>query len=187
MVSQQMQRLETLIRDVERLPDPAAQAGVREIVQTLLDLHGAGLEKIFEHLAGAGEPGLAAIDALARDELVGSLLLLYGLHPLDLETRVRQELDQVRPYLRSHGGDVELLSSVGGVVRLRMRGSCHGCPSSAVTLQTTIEEAIYAKAPDVTALEVESASEEPAATPAAFVPIEELSLRRAPLALVRET
>ena len=103
----------------------------------------------------AGEAGAAILDACARDDVVGGLLLLHGLHPLDLEARVRQALEQVRPYLRSHGGNVELLGVGDGVVRLRLEGSCHGCPSSAVTMKQTIEEAILAKAPDVTAVEVE--------------------------------
>src|SRR5690349_21380757 len=83
-----MQRLDALIQEAERFADPVVQARTREIVGALLELHGAGLEKILEHVAGIGEDGLAAIDALARDELVGSLLLLHGLHPLDVETRV---------------------------------------------------------------------------------------------------
>jgi Fe-S cluster biogenesis protein NfuA len=80
---------------------------------------------------------------------------LYGLHPLDLETRVRQALEQVRPYLQSHGGNVELLGVEGGIIRLRLQGSCHGCPSSAQTLKSTIEEAIAEKAPDAAGLQVE--------------------------------
>ncbi len=150
-----LQRLETLIHEVEGFKDPAARERTREIVQTLLDLHGLGLEKILDRIAATGEPGLALIDGLVRDDLVGSLLLLYGLHPLDVEARVRQALDGVGPYLRSHGGSVELVGVAGGVVRLRLHGSCDGCPSSAVTMKQTIEEAIYGKAPEVTAVEVE--------------------------------
>jgi Fe-S cluster biogenesis protein NfuA len=156
-----MQRVEALVQGLERCPDPAARTQARELLQAVLDLHAAGLEKILEHLASTGEAGLALIDGLARDELVGSLLLLHGLHPLDLETRVRQALDRVRPYLHSHGGDVELLDLSEGAVRLRMNGSCHGCPSSAATLKSTIEEAIYAAAPDVAAIQVEGATEPP--------------------------
>jgi Fe-S cluster biogenesis protein NfuA len=149
-----MGRIETLIQEVERFPDAGARAHTRLIVQSLLELHGAGLERVLEHLAAAGGAGLALIDSLARDELVESLLLLYGLHPLDVETRVRQALDHVRPYLRSQAGDVELLALAGGVVRLRLLGSRHGrVPSS--TLRRAVEEAVYRKAPDVTAIEVE--------------------------------
>jgi len=95
------------------------------------------------------------IDALVEDDLIASILLLHGLHPIDLETRVRQALEKVRPLLRSHGGNVELLGCSGGVVRLRMLGSCDGCPSSAMTLRHAIEAAIYEKAPDVTGIELD--------------------------------
>jgi Fe-S cluster biogenesis protein NfuA len=109
----------------------------------------------------AGEPGRAIIDNLGRDDLVGSLLLLYGLHPLDLESRVIQALEKLRPYMRSHGGSVELLSINDGAVRLRLEGSSNGCGSSGQTLKAAIEEAIYDAAPDITALEIEGGLEKP--------------------------
>jgi Fe-S cluster biogenesis protein NfuA len=156
-----MGRIETLLQEIERFPDAGAREHTREIVQSLLDLHGTGLERILEHLAAAGDTGLALIDSLARDELVESLLLLYGLHPLDVETRVRQALEKVRPNLRSHGGNVELLALAGGVVRLRLLTSRRGS-ASALTLRRDVEEAIYTKAPDVTAIDIEEvAADEP--------------------------
>lgn len=158
-----LERLDSLLQEAERRADPAAQAWTRQIVQALLDLHGVGLERLLEHVAEAGDAGRGILDACARDDMVAGLLLLHGLHPLDLEARVRQALDQVRPYLGSHGGNVELLGVSDGIVRLRLQGSCDGCPSSAVTMKQTIEEAIYGKAPDVTAVEVEGLTESPPA------------------------
>jgi Fe-S cluster biogenesis protein NfuA len=154
-----MQRLESLLHQAEQGPDPAGRERLREIVQTLLELHAVGLEKILTAIDALGEPGQAVIEKMACDELVSSLLLLHGLHPLDVETRVRQALEGVRPYLRSHGGSVELLEVCNGLVRLRLEGSCHYCPSSSLTMQQTVEEAIYNKAPEVTAVEVEGALE----------------------------
>jgi len=154
-----IEHLETLIQNLERLPDPTARDQARELVQTLLDFHGTALGRLLGRVGDLGEPGHALIASLADDDIVSSLLLLYGLHPLDMETRVEQALERVRPLLRSHHGDVELLSVVNGVVRLRMQGSCHGCPSSALTLKNAIEEAIYASAPDVAAIEVEGVVE----------------------------
>jgi len=168
-----MQRLDALIQEVERFTDPAARAHTRAIVQAVLELHGTGLERALEHVRESGETGQRIIDTLAEDELVGGLLLLYGLHPLDLETRVRQALDQVRPYLRSHGGNVELLSVGGSIIRLRMQGSCQSCPSSALTLRGAIEEAINERAPDATAIVVEGVEERPAEGSATFVPVEQ--------------
>ena len=159
----ELQRLDALLRDVERFPDPAAQSHMRAMVRAVLDLHGTGLARILSHLETSGAPGHAIRDVCVHDDVVGGLLLLHGLHPLDMEERVRQALDDVRPYLRSHGGNVELLGIDDGVVRLRLQGSCHSCPSSAVTMQQTIEEAIAGKAPDVTAVELEDVTETPSA------------------------
>ncbi|MDB5173810.1 MAG: nfuA 2 [Phycisphaerales bacterium] len=170
-----MRQLDELLQDVETISDPAARAKTGRIIQGLMEFHGAGLNAIFERLARAGEAGRSVIDELARDELAGNLLLLYGLHPLDLETRVKAALEKVRPYLASHGGNVELLGiSEEGVVHLAMRGSCHGCPSSAVTMKTSIEQAIYDNAPDVSAIQVDGATEAQKPAPAGFVPVEML-------------
>jgi hypothetical protein len=142
-LGRRIERVEDLIRQSETLPDPAARACVREVVQTLLDFHGAGLARILDHLASDGGTGRAAVEALSRDELVGSLLLLHGLHPLDVETRVRAALEKMRPRLRTHGGDVELLGVQEGVVRIRTD-----------TDVRTIEAAVYEAAPDAVSVEV---------------------------------
>ncbi len=155
-----IQRIEGLIRNIENLPDPEARAGALELVRSIMDFHGAGLERMMEIIADAGESGYAVFDNFAGDGIVGSLLLLYGLHPTDLETRVRQALDTVRPYLDSHGGNVELLGVEDGRVRLRLQGSCQSCPSSSVTLKLAIEEAIYQAAPDVVAIDAEGVAEQ---------------------------
>jgi Fe-S cluster biogenesis protein NfuA len=152
-------RIETLIDEIERFADPATQGQAREIVQALLEFHGAALANLVGHIAAAGPPGRAIMEQVAQDELAANLLLLHGLHPHDLEVRVAQALDQVRPQLHTHGGDVELLGIDGNVVRLRMQGSCHGCPSSAATLRQTIEAAIFGAAPDVASIEVEGVVE----------------------------
>jgi Fe-S cluster biogenesis protein NfuA/nitrite reductase/ring-hydroxylating ferredoxin subunit len=164
-----MEQVEGLIRKVENLPDLAARATALELVQALMEFHGAGLERLMEIVAEAGDPGYAVFKNFAADDLVGSLLLLYGLHPFPIETRVTKALEKVRPYLDSHGGNVELLDITDGVVHLRMQGSCKSCPSSAMTLKLAIEEAIYAAAPDVVAIQAEGVAEQPA--PTGFVQI----------------
>ena len=121
-----------------------------ELVQSLVALYGEGLARIVAH-----DPDRAA--GLARDELVSHLLLLHGLHPVPVEDRVRGALDEVRPYLEQHGGDVELLGVEGGVARLRLEGSCNGCPASTATLKLAIEDAIGRAAPDIEQVEAEGA------------------------------
>jgi Fe-S cluster biogenesis protein NfuA len=156
-------RIDNLLKGVEKFRDPQAQAQTREIVQCLMDLHGAVLERMLDHVSTSPRIGTDLIDSLARDDVIASLLLLYGLHPLDLETRVREALEKCRPYLHSHGGNVELLGVEDGVVRLKLEGSCHGCPSSSQTLKSTIEEAIAEKAPDAASVIVEGEIDHPAA------------------------
>jgi Fe-S cluster biogenesis protein NfuA/nitrite reductase/ring-hydroxylating ferredoxin subunit len=148
--------IEELVQRLETAADPAARAASQELVSTLMELHRAALDRILTTIRRHGEPGAAIVDQLAREELVANVLLLYDLHPQDLETRVRNALDKTRPYLKSHGGNVELVGiDESGTVQLRMQGSCHGCPSSAVTLKLAIEQAIHEAAPDVNAIVVE--------------------------------
>jgi Fe-S cluster biogenesis protein NfuA/nitrite reductase/ring-hydroxylating ferredoxin subunit len=171
MESQQLiYRIDELVRQIETMSDPDARAIAVELLQSLMELHGAGLDRMMEIAAQTGEAGQALIDGFARDELVKGLLLLYGLHPVPLETRVMQALDKVRPYLHSHGGNVETLGIEDGVVRLRLEGSCKSCPSSSMTLKLAIEEAIYEAAPDVVAIEAEGVLAQ--AAPSGFVPLE---------------
>lgn len=144
------QRIERLIARIEAAPDPSVRADALELTRSLMELHGAALDRLMEIVAQAGASGYALMDDFASDDLVSSLLLLYGLHPHDLETRVRKALDGTRPFMHSHGGDVELLGVVEGVVRLRLAGNCRSCPSSTMTLKLAIEHAIYEAAPDVT-------------------------------------
>jgi Fe-S cluster biogenesis protein NfuA len=172
-----MEQIEGLVRKIENLPDPEARATALALVQALMEFHGAGLERLMEIIADSGDSGYAVFDRFAGDDLVGSLLLLYGLHPLPLEMRVMQALDKVRPYLDSHGGNVELLGIADGVVRLRMQGTCKTCPSSSMTLKLAIEEAIYAAAPDVVSIEAENVQEEAPVAQSGFVQIAKLPAR----------
>jgi Fe-S cluster biogenesis protein NfuA/nitrite reductase/ring-hydroxylating ferredoxin subunit len=142
-------RVDALLEEVEGAIGAVAVDTALELVQALLDLYGEGLARVVGHVAARDADGALA-SAFASDELLSYLLLLHGLHPEPLEARVRSALDEVRPYLESHGGDVELLGvSEDGVVRLALRGSCDGCASSSATMTLAIEEAIHRVAPDV--------------------------------------
>jgi Fe-S cluster biogenesis protein NfuA len=101
-------------------------------------------------------------DALCGDEVVAHLLMVHGLHPVPIEQRVEAALDEVRPYLRSHGGEVAVLDVREGSVRLRLQGSCSGCPASRTTLELAVEEAIRKAVPEIEAIEAEDGHDEPA-------------------------
>ena len=137
-----------LVRRVEgHLERIDGEPAATEAVQALVELYGEALARM---LAGASP---------TEDELLSHLLLVHDLHPVDVEARVRQALDDVRPYLGSHGGDVELLGVDDGVARLRLGGTCNGCPSSTVTLRNAIEEAVLRAAPEVERIEAEGVAE----------------------------
>ena len=130
---------------------PRVMGRVEELLQCVMSLYGAGLERVLETVGADARSA-----RLADDELVGNLLVLHDLHPDDVDTRVQRALDQVRPYLGSHAGGVSLSGvDEDGVVHLQLEGSCDGCPSSALTVKSAIEDAILVAAPDVVAVEAE--------------------------------
>lgn len=149
---------EELFRRVEELQgrledsaaDPVVLALAGELVSAVVAMYGAGLRRI---LSGPAGESLAA--SLAEDPVVATLLLIHDLHPVALEQRVQNALDTVRPYMESHGGNVELLSVKDGVARIHLRGSCSDCSASSVTLELAVKRALEEVAPDLAGLEVE--------------------------------
>jgi Fe-S cluster biogenesis protein NfuA len=150
-----VERVQELLGSLDEIADPVAQQRVQELIGTVLELYGAGLERVLGIVSDAGDDALPIRQALLDDGVVSSLLLIHGLYPVTLEERIVEALDSVRPFLASHGGNVELLSVEEGVARLRLEGSCNGCPSSAATLENALKEAIDLTAPDLLSLEVE--------------------------------
>jgi Fe-S cluster biogenesis protein NfuA/nitrite reductase/ring-hydroxylating ferredoxin subunit len=149
--------LEVLRSGTARDAGPVAE----ELVRLLVGLYGDGLSHIVADLREQGEPGVAMLHKLTEDPLVESLLMLHDLHPLDVDARIQRALDRVRPYLGSHAGGVEYLGVTDGVARLKLEGSCHGCPSSTATVQLAIEGAVQEAAPEVTDVVVEGMTAPP--------------------------
>ncbi len=147
-------RIDELLDDLEQSAVPAVLERVQELLACVMSLYGAGLERTIDVVLEAGQRDLAR--RLADDEIVGNLLVLHDLHPDDVLTRVNGALEGVRPYLGSHAGGVQLLGvDEEGIVHLQLEGSCDGCPSSALTVASAIEDAILQAAPDVVAVEAE--------------------------------
>jgi Fe-S cluster biogenesis protein NfuA/nitrite reductase/ring-hydroxylating ferredoxin subunit len=159
-------RIQTLL-DATSAGGAVARERAEQLVGEVVELYGAGLSRIL----AAADPGM--LNRLVADDLVASLLLVHGLHPHDVRRRVSDALDRVRPYLGSHGGDVHLLDIDGDTVQLQFAGSCKSCPSSAVTLELAVEDAIRAAAPEVSSIEV-VAPEAAAAEPTTVIPAESL-------------
>lgn len=158
-------RIQTLL-DASSAAGPVARERAELLVGEVTDLYGAALQRIMQLVAVAPE----LIEQFTSDDMIASLLLVHGLHPHDVRRRVEDALDKVRPYLGSHGGDVAVLSvaeaSDGAAVRLQFSGSCKSCPSSAVTLELTVEDAIRTAAPEVGTIEVVAAEPKTGVIPA---------------------
>jgi Fe-S cluster biogenesis protein NfuA/nitrite reductase/ring-hydroxylating ferredoxin subunit len=147
------QRVQELLAQIEAHPDPIARELMQECLHSVLEIYGEGLERILSIIGN--HSNFALRKELAEDSLVRGLLIIHDLHPLDLEARLRGALDKVRPYMESHGGNVELDRLENGVAYLRLQGHCKSCPSSAATLDLAIRQAISEACPDLERLEVE--------------------------------
>ena len=160
-VQQVSARVEELLDALKAGGFGGAAPAAEELVALLVGLYGDGLARVMAVLAEQGPPGEAMIAKLADDPLVESLLLLHDLHPLDVDARIQRALDRVRPYLGSHAGGVEYIGVFDGIARLRLEGSCHGCPSSTVTVQLAITGAVQDAAPEVSEVVVEGMTAAP--------------------------
>jgi hypothetical protein len=145
-LQQRMQRIGDLVSQL----DSREAARSRELLESVMDLHGEALDRVIQRLRQAGEAGQAVIESLAADPVVSSVLLLYGLHPLDLETRVRGAVEKIGPTLRSYGVYAELASIDEGKVRIRFRGV--DSAFTARVVKSALEEELYAAAPDAVSL-----------------------------------
>jgi Fe-S cluster biogenesis protein NfuA len=151
------QRLQELIDQIQRQPNPAAKVLLQDCLQSLLAFYGDGLSRVLEHLQKAGPEGEKILERLLKDGTVSGLLLIHGLHPVPLETRLTRALDSVRPYMQSHGGNIELLGLENEIARVRLQGTCKTCRSSAVTLELAVRRAVEEACPDLQGFEVVTA------------------------------
>jgi len=159
-VREASERIDALLDELAASAPPAVLERTTELLAAVMALYGAGLQRVVETVSDRDDG--AVLRRLAADEVVGGLLALHDLHPDDVDTRVQRALDEVRPYLGSHAGGVTYVGvDDEGVAHLRLEGSCDGCPSSAVTVRTAIEDAILTAAPDVAAVETEGVVEPP--------------------------
>jgi Fe-S cluster biogenesis protein NfuA len=157
-LQKRIQRIGEIVEQLEATADPNARAMAKELLESLMALHGAALEQILTITSQTGETGESLIRKFGGDQLVSSLLLLYGLHPCDMQTRVTAALEKSRGFLDSHSAKAELVSiSEDGAVTLRLHRKPGGCLSTAATVKSTLQAAIQDAAPDATSILVQEA------------------------------
>ncbi len=142
-------RVEKLLGELREAGDPASTERAEELVRLLMELYGGGLERLMELVA---EKDRALVDRIAEDQLLASLLVLHGLHPVPVETRVNEALEKARKY----AGPVNLIGfDDQGVVHLELEHSPEGCPSTAITVKNAVEKAVLDAAPELAGVVLE--------------------------------
>src|SRR6202790_4612226 len=173
-VESQIGSIDTMVRALEEAKDPVLRANAKELVQALMSLHGACLERMLEVVGQSGESGKSIIDTFARDGVVKRVFLLYGRHRSDIKTRVLQALEKMRSFMRSKTHTVSFVGiDHAGMVTLRMEGKSEGCGSSDSALKRAVEQAIYEAAPDTSGIVMEGFVEKTSTT--GFVPLASLA------------
>jgi hypothetical protein len=169
---QRVQQLGKLIAELEQMPDSPLKVAAGELVHLLMEVHGAAMERMMEIVFDSQSAAAETIDKLGNDPIVRSLLILYSLHPEDLQTRVRKSIDVLRPRLRKLNYQMELLGLEEGVVRLQVESSGHACGSTIENVRSMVEEGVYEYAPDVTSLVILGLEGQPSS---GFVALESLA------------
>ncbi|HTC62820.1 MAG TPA: hypothetical protein VK709_08250 [Candidatus Saccharimonadales bacterium] len=150
----QIQRLGEIVEYLERTADPITRSMGKELLECVMALHGAALERILEFASDAGEAGEGIIRKCGRDEAVRSVLLLYGLHPESMRTRVTAALEKSHKLLEQHAAHAELVSVTDdGAITLRLEVKSGGC--GAASVKSELQAAIQDAAPDASSIVVE--------------------------------
>jgi Fe-S cluster biogenesis protein NfuA len=146
------------------LLDPAAQKVALAVKSAVEEFHREGLRTVVRRLKDDPD-GRRLLFELVDDPGVYALLLMHGLVRADPVTLAEHALAEVRPYLESHGGGVELVGVQLPVVRVRLNGACTGCSQSSATLREVVEQAMVTGVPGVQRVEVVPADPRPAVVP----------------------
>jgi Fe-S cluster biogenesis protein NfuA len=158
---EKMQKLGILVGELESAPGDRSNEPARELVKLLMEVHGTAIERLLEIVFDSGPASEVILAKAGDDAIVRQLLLLYSLHPEDLETRVLKALDSAAPRLRKHNSEVEVISIHEGAIQLKFHISGHACGSTSKTVKSLLEECVYDVAPDLISLQIFGPDDEP--------------------------
>jgi hypothetical protein len=149
-----LRRIEALIAALDNLADPAAREPARALLELVLEIHAMGLAHMIASIASS-EGGAALLRRLVEDEAIRGILLLHGLHPETVETRVGQAVAVLRPQLAAFGLGIRLARCSARLARVRVwRIGAVPAQASAAAWRDKIEAAIVEAAPDLETLEI---------------------------------
>ena len=148
----QLDRLARAVASLEAIVagwDEPHALTVHALKTAIEDLHKEALKRLIRALKDDPACATRLREAVA-DRVVYGVLRFHGLVKEPLQERLQDALDEVRPLMHSHGGDIELVAvKPPDTVEIRLVGSCHGCPASSETLREGVEKAIRAHCPEI--------------------------------------
>ncbi len=161
---------EDVLPRIAELAERLAEHDDNDVSETAVEMldwidvfHANGVGRIVEMIRDWR--GEILLESVAADPVAGALLAAYGLgDSADLDAArvsVQAALAEVRPYLHSHGGDMEVVNIEDGVVRLKLHGSCDGCTASDATIIEQVEAAMKEHWVDFRRIEVEEMTADP--------------------------
>jgi NifU-like domain len=149
-------RIETLLDEFGDRLDPRARQKAEELVQSLMEVYGAGLARILELIRESGGAAQPLLERMMDDKLVASLLLIHGLHVVDSRTRIREALSRVGRRLAPEA--IEFLDVTDGVAHVRINNGSNGCGSTAGQLAELVERTVREAAPEIEQVDIEEAA-----------------------------
>lgn len=155
VLDEQQRRIDELIAALSSLDDARARNIAQALLQVVLDLHASGLARLAEIVADTEGPDGPIVARLIQDKQVSALLLLHGLHPLDLPARARRAVEGLRAPLGAQGVRIELVDAGEEAVRVRLSGVLSGKHVTPADVQNDIERAIFEQAPEVGRIEID--------------------------------
>jgi nitrite reductase/ring-hydroxylating ferredoxin subunit/Fe-S cluster biogenesis protein NfuA len=153
-------RIDRAAATVDKL-DHQARDSAHELQHAIEAFHKEALTRMVRRLKDDPR-GKELLFEMVDDPLIYALFVRHAIVRPNIIMRVSRVLDLARPYIRSHGGDVELVEVRDNVVYVRLHGSCNGCSLSAVTLRNEIEAALRNNIPEITGVQVVAAEAAPA-------------------------
>jgi hypothetical protein len=148
-------RIERLLGELRASTAPATWARIQELVSSMTTIYGRGLARTLEIFAETDGVDDRTRTALCEDSLVGSLLLLHGLHPSPIEERVARAVEEVRRAVGASGGQIEVAPiSAAGSVTVRISGDWRRSPVPPDAIEAAVRRAIEEAAPDLVRLDI---------------------------------
>jgi hypothetical protein len=155
VLEEQQRRIDALIAALATLDDTRARDIAQALLQVVLELHAGGLARLAEIVTDADGADGPIVARLMQDKQVSAVLLLHGLHPHDLQSRVRHAVEGLRAPLGAQGVRIELIHAREDVVRVRLSGMLTGKHVTPADVQGDIERAIFEQAPDVVRIDID--------------------------------